>query len=200
VLGWWGDAAVVVAPSADNTIGAGLVIHPRDGAAAERLLTTLRGFIALGGGSAGVVLHDEDHNGTKISVVDLSGVPGMGELPAGYKPEIAFAVNQDVAVVGYGRDFVASVLDAGPGHSLADDARVKALLSRVGTENVSASFVDIAAIRKLVEPVLQGSVPAEKWATYVKEIQPYLAPFDATVTVLRKDGGTDRGTSLVTVH
>jgi hypothetical protein len=199
-FGWWGDAAVVVAPGSDNTIGGGLLIHPRDGAAADRLLTTLRGFISLGGGSAGVALHDEDHNGTKITVLDLSAVPGMGQLPAGYKHEIAFAVNQDVAVLGYGRDFVASVLDAGPGHSLADDARFKALLSRAGTENISTSFVDIAAIRKLVEPVVQGSVPTEKWAAYLKEIQPYLAPFDATVNVLRKDGAIDRGTSLVTVH
>jgi hypothetical protein len=200
VLGWWGDAAVVVAPGPDNTIGGGILVHPRDGAAADRLLTTVRGFISLAGGSAGVVLHDEDHNGTKITVVDLSGVPGMGQLPPGYKSEIAFAVNQDVAVVGYGRDFVASVLDVGPGRSLADDARFKALLSRTGTENISASFVDIGAIRKLVEPVFQASIPAEKWAAYLKEIQPYLAPFDATVNVLRKDGGTDRGTSLVTVH
>jgi Protein of unknown function (DUF3352) len=200
VLGWWGDTAVVVAPGSDGTLGGGLLIHPRDAAAADRLLTTLRGFIALGGSSAGVVSRDEDHAGTKITVLDFSGMPNMSKLPAGYKAEIAFASNQDVTVLGYGRDFVASVLDAGPGHSLADDARFKALLGRVGGENMTSSFVDLTAIRKLIEPVAQGAVPSEKWAFYAKEIQPYLAPLDALVQSVRKDGDIDRGSSVLVVH
>ena len=200
VFGWWGDTAVVVVPGSGGTIGGGLLIHPRDAAAAERLLTTLRGFLSLAGGSSGVVVRDEDHAGTKITILDFSAASGTGTLPPGYKAEIAWAVNQDVAVLGYGSDFVASVLDAGPGHSLADDARFKALLSRVGVENISTTFVDVAALRTLVEPLVRASAPADKWAAYVKEIQPYLAPFDAVISGVHKDGGIDRGTGLVTVH
>jgi hypothetical protein len=105
-----------------------------------------------------------------------------------------------VAVIGYGRDFVASVLDAGPGHSLADDARFKALLGRVGSENITASFVDIAAIRRLVEPLGKSAAKPDEWAFYEKEIQPYLTPFDAVVSATRKDGSVDRATGEVTVH
>ena len=203
VFGWWGDTAFVVAPSQDGTtIGGGLVIKPRDAAAADRLLTTIRGFVAIGGANSGMTVRDEDHNGTKITILDFSAMSGIDSagLPPGYKAEFAWATNADVTVLGYGRDFVASVLDAGPGHSLADDARFKALLDRVGAENITASFVDLAAIRRLIEPLAQSAIPADKWAFYEKEVQPYLAPFDAIVQATRKDGSVDHSTGALTVH
>ena len=203
VFGWWGDTAFVVAPSQDGTtIGGGLVIKPRDAAAADRLLTTIRGFVAIGGANSGMTVRDEDHNGTKITILDFSAMSGIDSagLPPGYKAEFAWATNADVTVLGYGRDFVASVLDAGPGHSLADDARFKALLDRVGAENITASFVDLAAIRRLIEQLAQSAIPADKWAFYEKEVQPYLAPFDAIVQATRKDGSVDHSTGALTVH
>jgi hypothetical protein len=202
VVGWWGDSAVVVSPLSDGTIGGGLVIHPRVAAAADRLLTTLNGFISLAGGNAGVTSRTEDHNGTKITIVDVSAAlgGGAGSLPPGYKPEFAWASNNDVAVVGYGSAFVASVLDAGPGTSLGDDARFKGLLNRVGAENMGVVFVDIAAIRGLLEPIAQGALSAEEWAHYTKDIQPYLRPLDAVISGIRKDGGLDRGTGILTAH
>jgi len=201
-FGWWGDTAVVVSSLADGTIGGGLVIHPRDAALADRLMTTLAGFVALGGGSAGISTRTEDHNGTKITILDLSAMPGMrgAVLPPGYKPEFAWATNANVTVMGYGSNFVAAVLDAGPGNSLADDARFKGLLGRVGTDNIGATFVDLAAIRGLIEPLMQTQVPADKWSYYTKEIQPYLKPIDAIVSTIRKDGGLDRGTGAFTAH
>lgn len=200
VTGWWGDTAIAIAPNADGSIGGGLVIHPRDPAAADRLISTIRGFVQLGGASAGLAVRDEEHDGTKITILDASRIAGTNQLPAGYKAEIAWASTPDVVVVGYGRDFVAAVLDAGPGHSLADDARFKAALSRVGSENIATSFVDVSAIRKLVEPLLQARSTPENWASYTKDIQPYLAPFDLVVGSTRKDGATDRTTSVITVH
>jgi hypothetical protein len=200
-FGWWGDTAVVVSSLADG-IGGGLVIHPRDAAAADRLLTTLAGFVALGGGSSGMAIRTEDHNGTKITIIDLSGMPGVSTagLPAGYKPEFAWATNADVTVVGYGSNFVAAVLDAGPGNSLGDDARFKALLGRVGADNIGVAFLDVAAIRALLEPIAQAQVPADKWTKYTTEIQPYLEPLDAVISAIRKDGATDRGTGAFTTH
>jgi hypothetical protein len=202
VFGWWGDTAVVVSQLDDGTIGGGLVVHPRDAAAADRLLTTLNGFVALGGGSAGITTRTEDHNGTKITVLDLSAMPGMSNavFPPGYKPEFAWASNADVAVMGYGRSFVTAVLDAGPGKSLADDTRFKALLGSVGADNLGMTFFDIAAIRGLVEPLAQAAVPADQWAYYTREIQPYLKPLDAVISNVRKDGGLDRSTNRLTAH
>lgn len=200
-FGWFGDTALVVSPLADGTIGGGLVIHPRDAAAADRLVTTLNGFIALGGASAGVTTKSEDHNGTKVTILDLSATlgPSAGSLPPGYKAEVAWATNADVTVLGYGSTFVKEVLDAGPGTSLADDARFKGLLGRVGAENIGVTFLDIAAIRGLIEPLAQSTAPADDWSYYTKEIQPYLAPIDALIAGIRKDGGTDRMTGAITV-
>jgi hypothetical protein len=202
VFGWWGDTAFVASPLGDGTIGAGLVIHPRDAAAADRLLTTLGGFVALGGGSLGVTTRTEDHNGTKVTILDFSGAPGMSttDLPPGYKPEFAWAANKDVVVVGYGSAFVNAVLDAGPGSSLADDPRFKALIGRVGADNLGMGFVDIAAIRGLIEPLAQSAAPPDAWAYYVREIQPYLKPLDAVVSNVRKDGANDRSTGVLTAH
>ena len=201
-FGWWGDTAVVVSPLADGTIGGGLVIKPRDAAAADRLLTVLNGSLALVGGSAGVVTRTEDHKGTKVTVVDLSSAGGMSpqSLPPGYKAEIAWATNADVTVIGYGAAFVKEVLDAGPGASLGDDARFKGLLNRVGAENISLAFVDVAAIRGLIEPLLSLGLPAEQMQAYTTEIKPYLEHLDALIGANRKDGPIDRGSSIITVR
>jgi hypothetical protein len=201
-VGWWGDTALVISKNTDGTIGGGLVIQPRDVSAADRLMTTLHTFLSVAGANSGLVTRDEDHNGTKITVVDLSAMPGMStsDLPPGYKAELAWATNKDVTVLGYGRDFVASVLDAGPGTSLADDSRFTGLLARVGTENITAAFVDVTAIRELVEAIAKPQVPAAEWTRYETDIRPYLEPFDAVIQATRKDGGTDRVSSLITVH
>ncbi|HEY8988816.1 MAG TPA: DUF3352 domain-containing protein, partial [Candidatus Limnocylindrales bacterium] len=202
VAGWWGDAAVVVAPGADGVIGGGLLVKPTDKAAADRLFTTLRGFLALAGSSAGVNIRDEDHNGTPIVILDFSAAPGMtsSSLPPGYKAEVAYAVTNDVVVLGYGRDFVASVLDAASGSNLASDDRFKKLLSRVGEENIGLSFVDVNAIRGLAEPLFQRLAPAEIWATYEKEIKPYVEHVDALISSSRKDGGLDRSQAAITAR
>jgi hypothetical protein len=202
VYGWWGDTAVVVSALDDGTIGAGLVVHPRDAAAADRLFTTLGGFLALAGGNSGIATRTEDHNGTKMTIIDFSAMPGMSTagLPPGYKPEFAWATNADVSVIGYGSSFVAAVIDSGPGKSLADDARFKALLGRVGADNLGVTFLDLASIRGLVEPLAQAQLPPEAWTYYTKEIQPYLKPLDAVISNMRKDGGLDRGTGAFTAH
>jgi hypothetical protein len=202
VYGWWGDTALVVSSLADGTIGGGLVIHPRDAAAADRLVTTLHGFLALGGASAGVTTRTEDHAGTKVTIVDLSAVPGMSTagLPPYYKPELAWATNTDETVIGFGSTFVDEVLDAHAGSSLGDDARFKGLLDRVGASNIGVTFVDISAIRGLVEPLLQAQMPADDWTRYTTDIQPYLKPLDAMISGVRKDGDLVRGSGLITAR
>jgi hypothetical protein len=201
-VGWWGDSGIVVAKLADGTIGGGLVIKPRDAAAATRLVTTLDSFLQLGAASQGAAVRSVDHNGTKITVIDFSGSPSFNaaSMPPGYKPELALAANGDIAVVGIGQAFVEAVLDSGPGHSLGDDARFKALLDRAGADNLAVTFVDVAQIRGLIEPLAQQSVPADAWAYYAREIEPYLKPFDALIATGRKDGSLDRGVTIITAH
>lgn len=202
VIGWWGDSAIVIAPAGDGTIGGGVVIKPKDAAAADRLFMTLNGFLALGGGSVGVTTRSEDHNGTKVTILDLSGVSGANTtgLPPGYKAEIAWATNADVTVIGYGAAFVKDVLSAGPGTSLADDARFKALLGRVGADNISSGYIDIAGIRTLLEPLMERMAPPAEWTSYVTEIKPYLDHLDAAIGAVRKDQGLDLGSGFITVR
>jgi len=202
VIGWWGDVAVVVAPGADGTIGGGLLIQPRDQAQAVHFMTTLSGYLTLAGGSSGLTVRTEDHNGTKITIIDYSSLPGFnaGSLPAGYKAELAYAVADGVVVLGYGRDFVASVLDAHPGASLADDARFKQLLGRVGEENISSTFVDLNAIRLLVEPLAKSMAPSSAWSMYQIDVRPYLEHIDTLISATRSDGSLDRGTGAITLR
>ena len=94
-------------------------------------------------GLAGVTFSDEDYNGTTITVasVDIGSLvgaaTGSGALPeVGGSPvdkvELAWAVTDDVVVLGAGPEFVKHVLDTTDGTSLASNDRYESLLARVG--------------------------------------------------------------------
>ena len=72
------------------------------------------------------------------------------------------------------------VLDAGAGASLADDERFQNLVGRVGPEHTGISFLDITAVRELVEGLL-AEATAEQRAEYEESIKPFLTPFDAVI-------------------
>ena len=201
IYGWWGDVAIVLSQDDAGLFEGGLLIEPTDAAAAERIFQVLRGLLAFGGGDAGVEVRDVQHGDATITVIDFSGAAGdsLDELPPGYKAEIAYAVTPELVVVGYGQAFVESVLDAGPGPSLADDPRATDLLDRVGDENLGAAFLDVRAMREALEPLLREDMTPDEWAYYEKEIKPFLLPFDALAGSVRRDGDLDRGSSVVTV-
>jgi hypothetical protein len=193
LFGWWGDTAVVIGPDTAGSLSGGLLIAPTDAAAAKKTFETLRSFIVLGGGQAGIKLRDEKHGDATVTIIDFSAaMASSGGVPPGVKAEIAYTVTDDIVVLGYGQSFVNAVLDAGPGPSLADDARFKGLLDRVGKENLGLTFVDVQGIRGLVEPLAKGLVKADEWAFYEKEILPYLSHLDALVSSARVDGDIDR--------
>jgi hypothetical protein len=201
LLKWVGDAAIAIAPQDDGTLGGGLLIKPTDPAAAKATFESIRGLLAIGGGQVGVKLHDVQHGDATITVVDFSAALGSAaeSFPKGYEPEIAYTVTDDIVVIGYDDKFVADVLDAGPGPSLADDAHVTDLVKRVGEENLGLTYVDVRAVRELVESIAQQKAAPDKWTHYLKEIQPFLLPFDALASSIREDGGLDRLESVVTV-
>jgi hypothetical protein len=193
VTGWWGDMAIAIGTDADGQLTGGLLITPTDAAAAKRTFDTLKSFAVIGGAQAGVTLRDEQHGDTTVTVIDFSAATGAsGGLPPGVKAEIAYAVTDQVVVIGYGASYVNAVLDAGPGPSLAEDARYKALLGRVGAENLGVSYLDVQGIRALVEPWAKSMVPADAWAQYEKEYRPYLEPLDAYISSSHSDGGLNR--------
>ncbi len=167
IAGWIGDAGVAV--TLDGTeIAGGLVIVPTDAAAADQLLNQLKAFIQLGGAQAGLSVTEEPYNGATITVVDLSGLGGLaGEMSEGAVAAptdltLAYAVTDDVVVIGIGTDFVKSVLDASAGESLADTERFSTALTQVGKEQASLFWLDIAATRDFVE----GMVPTANRSDY----------------------------------
>ena len=106
--------------AANGTPAGGLIVEPTDAEAARQLFTALRTFITLGGDQVGATVRDEDYNGTTITIVEprprckLSGMAGgsAGALPLPVdKVEIAYAVTDDIVVIGSGPAFVKSVLD-----------------------------------------------------------------------------------------
>ncbi len=210
-LAWMGDTGVVIAGTADGVEG-GIISIPSDAAGGQRLLTTLRSFVQLGGGQMGFQVRDEDYNGTTITIVDLgsfenlaglaggmSGVPiapGSG-LPEG-NVEIAYAATDDLVVIGSSPDFVKHVLDAGAGESLADGARYQGLVDRVGAEHTGVVFLDIAAVRALAEGHLAEATPEER-AEYEESIKPFLTPFDAIVAASVTGTDLEQQHILVTV-
>jgi hypothetical protein len=209
-VGWMGDSGVVIAKSGD-TVEGGVVSIPADAAAGKQLLTQIRSFIALGGAQSGISARDETYNGQTITIVDLGSIQGLagmagmlgglptapGNLPDG-RAEVAYVATDQVVVIGSSADFVKHVLDAGSGPSLADDARFQALVGRVASQHTGLNFLDIAAIRGMVEGAM-SSASAQERAEYEESIKPFLVPFDAYIASGVVGGSVDQGRAVITV-
>ncbi len=76
VTGWIGETGVAVTRTG-TTVNGGVVIVPTNKDDAPRLLTQLRGFLALAGGASGPAVTDEPYDGTTITTVDLSGIGAL---------------------------------------------------------------------------------------------------------------------------
>ncbi len=75
-FGWIGDTSIVVS-QVDGTPEGGLIVAPTDQAAAERLFSSLKAFIAIGGAQQGVTATDESYAGTTITTLDLGALGSM---------------------------------------------------------------------------------------------------------------------------
>jgi hypothetical protein len=207
-IGWIGDLGITVTRTADSLEG-GLIVAPTDSAAAGRLFTSLRTLISLGGGSMGIEVRDEEYAGATITTIDLgdlndligqAGVPTdmLGVEPPIGRVELAYAVTDELIILGSGPGFVRSVLDTTPETSLASTDRYKQLIERAGPGS-GVAFADITAIRELFETALAANEPADV-ATYEREIKPFLEPLDALVATAAVDGDLNRSTTIITVR
>jgi hypothetical protein len=153
----------------------------------------------------GIVVREETYAGQTITIVDFgdigerlgSGVaPG---LPTGLEGriEVAYTATDGAVIVGSGPGFVRSAIDAGPGKSLAEDARYRGLVDRVGAQNAGVSFLDMTAMRELLEQLAIDN--GMDMAEYEREYKPYLLPFDALISANLVGGDVDHGRALITV-
>lgn len=207
IAGWIGDLGIVVVPEGSGVAG-GVVIDPTDRAAAERLLTTLRSFVAFAGGSAGISIRDETHGPATITILTienagqllaLAQAMGSTDLPSAVAPavtvELAWAVTDEVVVLGSSPSFVRTVLDVPGTDSLAENDRFAALVERAGREHSGLLWVDVAAARGLVEGMLSGDERTE----YEREIRPYVEALDAVLGTQVTGSDVDASSILVTV-
>ncbi len=204
MLGWMGDLGVVLTRDGDKVDG-GLVVATDNRADAERLLGFFSSAIQLGGSSMGFDVRDEEYAGTTITTIDLGDWQDLaalagsaGSIPFEGRFEIAYAATDEFVVMGAGDAFVKAALDAAPGTSLADNARFKSLIESVGSDGAGTVFVDITAVRELMEDLVTSFDPSAL-AEYERDIKPWLEPFDAYIASGRRDGDLDRSTGIVTV-
>ncbi len=204
-VGWMGETGVAVMPSGDSVTG-GIVIAPTDRTAAERLLTQLRGFLALAGSGAGVTVHDETYRDATITTVDLGK---LGELMAGQGSggvldgvagglndvRIVYTVTDEVVVMAADPGFVKAVIDARSGPSLATNDRFSTALGKADRSNASLVWLDAAAARNLIE----SQVPAADRTDYETNVKPYLSPLDTVLGTSAPGSDVDRGTFILSV-
>ena len=179
-IGWIGDVGIVVT-SDGTTPGGGLVIVPTDTKKADQFNAQIKNLLALGSASAGVSVKEEAYGSGTITTVDfgdinklMGGSTAVAGSPLTGNAQLSFTDQGGVVIIGAGPARVKSIVDVKSGSSLADQARYRDAMARVGTSNASSVFVDLAAIRTLAEP-LAKQMPDAKYST---ELKPYLAPFD----------------------
>jgi hypothetical protein len=202
VAGWMGESGIALA-TVDGKLTGGIVVVPTDPTAADRLFSQLKAFLQLGGSQAGLSVSEESYAGATITVIDLSGLGGLAgsmtdgsvDLPADLK--ISYAVTDNVVVLGYGTDFVKAVLDAPASGSLADDPRFADALQRVGATNSGLDWLDVRAIRGLVEGL--SFLPADALRQYETDMKPYLEAFDYVISATVPGTPYDSGTVVLHV-
>ena len=200
VTGWMGESGIAIVPHGDSVTG-GLVIAPTDAAAADRLVTTIRGLAALGLGDK-LTFNEEPYDGTTIVSVDLASIASLvgdaAGLPSNIPPRLslAWATTDNVVVIGIGTDFVKEVLDTQPGDSLATQPRFSDGLSRAGSTNSGVVWVDVAGLRQIAEQML----PESSLSSYDTDVKPYVAPLDAIIGANVAGSDVDHTTFLLTVN
>jgi hypothetical protein len=118
-------------------------------------------------------------------------------LPSG-NVEIAYAVTDQVVVIGSGPGFVKHVLDTTASTSLASSDDYKKLVDRVGPSTGSV-FVDIQAIREISEK-WAASAASPDYDKYKTDVKPFLDPFDALMLSGSVSGDLTKSTIIITVH
>ena len=201
IVDWMDEAGIVITRDGDGIAG-GLVVTPTDRAAADRLLTQLRAFLTLAGGSSGITFSDEKYGDATITTVDLGDIgalagPGLGG-EAGMIPSnisIAYTVTDQVVAIGSGTPFVKAILDARGGDSLASSDRFIQALGQVDRTHGTLLWLDTAGIRSFLE----SQVPAAGMTDYDTNAKPYLDAFDAIIGTFTPGDTVDRGTLVIRV-
>jgi hypothetical protein len=184
LTGWIGETAVVLDRDGANPIG-GLLIAPKDHAAAENVLSLIKSNAR----SAGLVIHNSTYDGVTVSIATI----GDGEPASTF--DVAFSLTNDVLAVG-SASWVKRVLDAPSKGTLAGDGRFSDALGRVDAANTSLVYADLAGLQSW----LKSALPASEADAYAKSAEPYLEPFDMFIETSTVGTDLDSVDAAVTVR
>src|SRR5258706_2451982 len=199
LLGWIGDAGVVVVPDGTSVSGGVVLLAPDDATAAAKV-GQLEQFLALAGLGGGIDIQETTVNGTKITTATLGDLGSLLKLaganidvPAGTSLAISVAARGSLVMIGGGETFARHILEADD--RLADQAGYKKAIARVADKNLGQIYVAASALL----PLAESSVPAAQKAAFDTDVQPYLEPFDALVITTTTDGTLSRTRIVATV-
>jgi hypothetical protein len=183
ITGWMGEAAIAFQRDGSKASG-GVVIAPKDEAAADTFATEIHNLIALAGDRISAT--DETYAGRTLTVITSPDAPASA-------PKIAFVFTPDLVVVGV-ESWVKDVLDTTAASSLASDARFQGALAQVPAQNAGLIYANVSALRDWSESTMPSTAAAkyEAWA-------PYFAPFDAFIGAATVGSDLDHVDSALTV-
>jgi hypothetical protein len=184
---WIDSGALAVGWSGDAPYG-GLVLKAADAGAATARVNQLRALLDLAVSQSGVQIKvtTDTVAGVEVTTVDFAAaLGGPGATTGMPEAKVQYAIRDDTVLIGVGGDFVARSLRLADGKSLAESDRFAAAVSRFGgDDNAGVVFLDLAAIRGVVEKAAGQGLPPE----YASQIKPNLEPLDYLATVTRVDG------------
>ncbi|HYN69454.1 MAG TPA: DUF3352 domain-containing protein, partial [Candidatus Eisenbacteria bacterium] len=150
LLGWIGDAAVVVVPDGSSVAGGLVLLAPDDTTATEKV-GQLTSILTLAGLGAGIDIEETTVNGTKITTAtfgDLGSLLRLAganvDVPEGTSLEISIAARGQLVMIGGGETFARHILEASD--RLADQAAYKRALGRVADKNLAQIYVATSAL------------------------------------------------------
>ena len=199
LLGWIGDAGLVVVPDGSSVAGGVVLLAPDDATAAAKV-GQLEQFLALAGIGGGIDIQETTVNGTKVTTATLGDLGSLLKLaganidvPAGTSLAISVAARGPLVMIGGGETFARHILEADD--RLADQAGYKRALGRATDKNLGQVYVAAAALL----PIAETTVPAAEKATFDSDFKPYLEPFDALIATTTTDGKLFRTRIVATV-
>jgi hypothetical protein len=182
-VAWADDTALIAGTDGDEPYF-GVLIRPLDADEARARLDQLQGLIQLAtlDPSLGLEVEESEHDGAALTTIRLgASIPDAGIPPFSFQ----WAVTDELVVIALGEALATQVLDLDPAASLGQSERFTSAVARVGgSDNLSVTWLDAAAIRAGIEPIL----PPDLGLPYEEMIRPWVEPFDYLAGVSRLEG------------
>jgi hypothetical protein len=204
LIGWIGDAGIVVIPDGSSLTG-GILVQAADDATATAKADQIRSLLTLAGLSSGITTRDIDINGTKVTIADLGDISSLLQqagqsaggltVPPGTHIVISLAAHGSTVLIGGGESFARRILETVAGSSLADQASYKTALGLSFPSNSGQLYVAAAPLLAFADT----AIPADAKARFDSDFKPYIAPFDAVLETASSDPAGIRIRLVITV-